>query len=340
MTKTKLSAVALALAMALPLSIAAMSPAAAQSEADASETEAPAAQQVDLNSVVANVNGTDITERDLKLAETEIGNDLGQLSPETRRRVLVEYVIETQLMADALDKKQDASPALDSTLAYFKRRAKREVFFENEVKASVSEKAARTFFKDRVKGMKPEEEVKARHILVETEEEARDVKEKIARGADFAEMAKEHSRDPGTKDNGGLLGYFSKGQMVPAFERAAFNGDLNEVSEPVQSRFGWHLILVEDKRQKPLPKFRDVKDRILNGMIHQKAQAIAKDLRNKAEINYLDENIKKQVAEEQKQAEAQQQQFIEQIQKLKKQQDEKAKADPAAAGKTEEPAKQ
>lgn len=304
--RTKTPLAALLVAIGVGISSAAISvPAVAQNASDAS-------------GVVATVNGKQITERDLKLAETEIGDDLGQLSPEVRRRVLVEYVIETQLMADALDSKTAQPENLDTALAYFQRRAKREAYFESEVKNSVSEAAAKTFFDDRVKGMKPEEEVKARHILVETEEEARDIKEKIARGAEFAEMAKKHSRDPGTKDNGGLLGFFSQGQMVPAFEQAAFNADINEVTEPVQSRFGWHLILVEEKRQKPLPNFDDVRDRILNGMIHQKAQAVAKDLRGKASIEYLDEDIKKQVAEEQKQAEAQQQQFIKQLEEMQK----------------------
>ena len=173
------------------------------------------------NSVIATVDGHNITERDVELAETEIGGDLGNLAPETRRRVLVEYVIETQLMADALDKAKEANKSkLDSALAYFERRAKRETYFDSNIKSNVSESAAKTFFDDRVKGMKPEEEVKARHILVETEEEARDIKEKIARGASFEEMAKEFSKDPGTKDNGGLLGFFSRGQMVPPPQHA------------------------------------------------------------------------------------------------------------------------
>jgi peptidyl-prolyl cis-trans isomerase C len=294
---------------------------------------APAVAQDAENSIIAKVNGQEITERDVKLAEAEIGTDLGNLAADTRRRVLVEYVIETQLMADALDKEKAKAPNLDRNLAYFKRRAKRETFFENKVKSAVSEAAAKTFFDDRVKGMKPDEEVKARHILVGTEEEARDIKEKLNRGGEFAELAKEHSKDPGTKANGGLLGFFSRGQMVPQFEEAAFTIEPNEVSEPVQSRFGWHLILVEEKRKKPLPKFDEVKDRILNGMIHQKAQAVAKQLRDGAKIEYLDAGIQKQVEEEKKKAALQQNQFVEQ---LKKMQDAQKDAKPAGAEKAAE----
>jgi len=289
------------------------------------------------NSVIAVVNGHQITERDVALAETEIGKDIGQLAPETRRRVLVEYVIETQLMADALDKeKVENASNLDSALAYFQRRAKRETFFENKVKSAIGEDSAKTFFDDRIKGMKPEEEVKARHILVETEEEARDIAEKLNRGGNFDELAKEFSKDPGTKGNGGLLGFFSRGQMVPQFEEAAFSLKTNEVSEPVQSRFGWHLILVEEKREKPLPKFDEVKDQILNGMIHQKAQAIAEGLRTAAKIDYLDESIKQQVAEEQKRAAAQQAEVMKQIEEFKKAQDaEAAKASTEGKNETE-----
>lgn len=289
------------------------------------------AQDAAAKPAIAVVNGHQITEADVALAETEIGSDLGQLSQDARRRVLVEYVIETQLMADALEKEKLADPSiLDQNMAYFQRRAKRETYFNSKIKAGVSEAAAKVFFDDRVKGMKPEEEVKARHILVGTEAEARDVKEKLARGADFAELAKEASKDPGTKNNGGLLGFFSRGQMVPKFEEAAFSIEPNEVSEPVQSRFGWHVILVEEKRQKPLPKFEEVKDRILNGMIHQKAQAVAKQLRDAAKIDYLDTDIKEQVAKEKLQAAAQQQQFVKQLEEMKKAQEAEKPADKPA----------
>lgn len=308
------------LALALGLSFASLTPATAEDAAA-------------VKSVIATVNGHEITERDVALAETEIGSDLGKLPPETRRRVLVEYVIETQLMADALDKeKAAAGKDLDSALAYFERRAKRETYFENKVKSSISEAAAKTFFDDRIKTMKPEEEVKARHILVETEEEALDIKEKLARGADFAELAQEFSKDPGTKGNGGSLGFFSRGQMVPKFEEAAFSIKPEEVSEPVQSRYGWHIIQVEEKRQKPLPAFDEVKGQILNGMIHQKAQAVARQLRDGSKIEYLDEDIKKQVLAEKARAEIQQQQMMQQIEQMKKSQEAKPDVNKGEAG--------
>ncbi len=247
--------------------------------------------------VLATVNGKALTEKDLALAETEVGGNLGDLPPATKRRALVEYLIENQLFADAAEsaKMGDGTPFADK-MAYYRRRALRELYFDANVKNAISEGAAKTFYDDRVKSVKPEEEVQARHILLESEDDAKDMSERIARGADFAELAKEHSRDPGTKAQGGMLGYFSKGQMVPVFEQAAYSLEKGEVSEPVKSRFGWHLIKLEDKRQKPLPKFEEVKEQILNNMIHSKAQAVAKQLRDKAKVEYVDEQVKKEVA--------------------------------------------
>lgn len=284
---------------------------------------------------LATVNGKPITEQDLAFAEAEIGSDLGNLPGPTRRRVLVEYIIETQLMADAASAENlDKAAGFDERMAYYKRKALREAYFDGKIKNSISEAAAKAFYDDQIKGMKPEEEVKARHILVETEDKAREIKEQIAHGADFAEMAKEHSKDPGTKDNGGLLGFFSRGQMVPQFEEAAFMLEPGDVSEPVQSRFGWHLIMVEERREKPLPTFDQVKERILNSMIHRKAQSIGEQLRSGAKIEYIDPEIKKEVAEQEEQAAKQRKLFEQQIQQLEAQ--EKAKAEKEKAGETGE----
>jgi len=302
--------------------------------AGAQDAKAPAAGPL------ATVNGKAITDRDLQLAEAEVGSDLGNLPEATRRRVLVEYIIETQLMADAAGaENMDKTPGFDERMAYYKRKALREAYFDNKIKNSVSEATAKTFYDDQIKGMKPEEEVKARHILVDSEDKAREIKDKIAKGADFAEMAKENSKDPGTKDNGGLLGFFSRGQMVPQFEEAAFMLQPGDVSDPVESRFGWHLIKVEERREKPLPTFDEVKERILNSMIHRKAQSIAEELRKGAKIEYIDPEIKKEVAAQEEQAEKQRkmiEQQIEQMQKSKEGEKEGEKPAAPAEGKKDE----
>ncbi|MGD9784427.1 MAG: peptidylprolyl isomerase [Hyphomicrobiaceae bacterium] len=275
--------------------------------------------------VVATLDGKSIMESDLKLAEDEIGRDLGNLPDGTKRRVLVEFLIENNLFAQAAEGANlGQGEAFDNRMKYWRSRALRDAYFEKQINHSVSEAAAKTFYDDQVKALKPREEVQARHILVETEDEAKALKAKIEGGADFAALAKEASKDPGTKDDGGMLGYFTTGQMVPAFEQAAFALQKGQVSNPVKSQFGWHLIKLEDRRQKPPPTFDEVKDRILASMLHQRAQAVAAQLRAGAKIEYIDPEIKKEV-EEQQNADAAQRQQIEAM--IKKQLEAKEKAE-------------
>ena len=241
--------------------------------------------------VVAKVNGKTITEADIRLAEAELGSDLGSLPDVTKRRVLVEFLIENQLFADAAEAQKLATgPDYNDRIQYWRRRSLRDLYFDKTVKDSVSDAEAKKFYDDQV-GSAKSEEVRARHILVESKEKARELFEKVAYGTDFAELAKQNSKDPGSKDQGGDLGYFSKGQMVPQFEEAAFKLQKGEVSQPFETQFGWHILKVDDKRTGQAVPFDTVKDRIVGAIIHQKAQQIAGDLRAKAKIEYIDPNM-------------------------------------------------
>ena len=243
--------------------------------------------------VIAKINGKIITDTDMKLAEAEIGTDLGSLPDVTKRRVLVEFLIENQLFADAAEgQKLGAGQSFDERMQYWRRRALRDAYFDRSVRDAISDVDARKFYDSQVNGLKPEEEVRARHILVDSKDKAREIFEKIAHGSDFAQLAKDHSKDPGSEDQGGELGFFRRGQMVPPFEEAAFKLKKGEVGEPFESQFGWHIIRVDDRRQRAAPPFEVVKDRVVASMIHQKAQQIATDLRGKAQIEYIDPEIK------------------------------------------------
>jgi peptidyl-prolyl cis-trans isomerase C len=135
--------------------------------------------------------------------------------------------------------------------------------------------------------MAGQEEVHARHILVETEDEAKAIAEQIKNGADFATLAKEKSKD--TAAEGGDLGFFTKEQMVPEFSEVAFKMYPGQVSNPVKSQFGWHIIKLEEKRQKPVPPFDAVKDQI-EAYLARKAQSdFVGGLRQKAKIEFLDQ---------------------------------------------------
>jgi peptidyl-prolyl cis-trans isomerase C len=243
-------------------------------------------------SVVATVNGHDITEADVKLAENEIGEQLSRYPDAVRRRVLIEFLIENQLFAEAAteDKMRDSSSFKDK-MSYWNRRMLRDTYFEESVRKDISDTDARKFYDERVK-QAGGPEVKASHILVETEDKAKEIFEEIAHGADFAEMAAKHSKDPGSKANGGSLGYFGKGRMVPEFETAAFQLKVGEVSLPVKSQFGWHLIKVEDKREREPPGFEEVKEQIVSALVREKANELGKKLREAAKIVYAGEKPK------------------------------------------------
>lgn len=256
--------------------------------------------------VVATINGKPVTEADLAVAESEIGSDMGTMPEDQKKMSLLEFLIDNQLFAEAAEENKLAEgPAFESRLAYLKRRALRELYFEKIIKGAVSDADARKLYDDQVKLLKPEEEAQARHILVETEELAKEIKEKLKNGGDFAALAKEHSQDPGSKDNGGDLGYFTRGQMVPQFEEAVFTLNKGDISEPIKTQFGYHLIKVEDRRAKQPPAFEVVKDRILQSMLLQKASQTAVDLRTKAKIEYVDDGIKKSIEERNKMFEQQ-----------------------------------
>ncbi len=130
-----------------------------------------------------------------------------------------------------------------------------EALLQNTAKAAETEPEMHKVYDEAVKEMGTEQEVHARHILVETEEEAKAVEAELKDGADFAEEAKKKSKDPGAA-NGGDLGWFTKDQMVPEFSEAAFKLDKGQISDPIHTQFGWHIIKVEDKRAKPTPSLR------------------------------------------------------------------------------------
>src|SRR5262245_39005701 len=214
--------------------------------------------------VIATVNGRPITEQDMRLAEVELASELETIAPENRRRVLLEYLIEHQLLSDAAEQaKVDREPEVESHLRYVRRRMLRDRFYDTRIAASVTEMEARDLYNREIAGVKPDEEIRARHILVLTEQEAREQRARIVSGTPFATVAQEVSRDPGTVPNGGDLGYFVRGTLDSRFEEAVAGLARGVLSEPIQTRLGWHLVIVEDTRPKPIPSFEELKGSII-----------------------------------------------------------------------------
>lgn len=248
--------------------------------------------------VLARVDGRDITEADLRLASVEIGPELSSVPEDQRTRVLVEYLIENALMAAAGEKQNlGTDPSFDQRLAYYRNRALRDAFFEKTIGSAASEAEARKIYDDQAGKITPQEEVRARHILVKTKEEAHQVIELIGNGDAFETVAKEKSQDPGSGANGGDLGYFSRGQMVKPFDDAVFALKPGEMtSAPIETQFGWHIIKVEDKRMRAFPPFETVKSKIMTSLVQRKAQEVMQGLRSTAKIEILDEALKAQGA--------------------------------------------
>jgi len=253
------------------------------------QAQSPAQAQAQSDKVVAKVAGVEIRESDLAMAEEDMGQQVQQLEGAAKRDALVAYVADVIIAAKAAEaKKVTDQREFKSRIAFIRNKLAMEMLLVQEGKAAVTDAAMRKVYDEAVKQQGAEQEVRARHILVPSEAEAKAILVEIKKGTDFAEMAKQKSKDPGAAAEGGDLGYFTKDQMVPEFAEQAFKMNKGDVSDPVKSQFGWHIIKVEDKRSKPAPAFETVKEQV-EQFVTRRAQAeyIAK-LREGSKVERLD----------------------------------------------------
>src|SRR5436305_93234 len=242
----------------------------------------------DANPVLAKVNGSEIRQSDVALAEEELGPSLAQMDPATKKDYALSFLIDMKIVAKAAeDKKVENSEEFKKRLAFTRSRLLMDSLLANEGKAATTDDAMKKVYDDAAKQIAGEQEVHARHILVETEDEAKSIEGELKKGADFAALAKKKSKDPGASD-GGDLGFFTKDQMVPEFSTVAFVLEPGKISDPVKSQFGWHIIKVEEKRARKAPDFEQVKAQI-ETYVTRKAQAeyVAK-LREAAKVERMD----------------------------------------------------
>src|ERR1700722_5844582 len=243
----------------------------------------------DANPVLAKVNGSEIRQSDMALAEEELGPSLAQMDPATKKENGLWFLIDMRIVAKgAEDKKVENAEEFKKRLAFARNRLLMDSLLATEGKAATTDDAMKKVYEDASKQITGDQEVRARHILVESEDEAKAVEEELKKGADFAEVAKKKSKDPGASD-GGDLGFFTKDQMVPEFSAVAFALEPGKISDPVKSQFGWHIIKVEEKRNRKAPDFDQVKGQI-ETYVTRKAQAeyVAK-LRESAKIERMDQ---------------------------------------------------
>ncbi|MGP0059495.1 MAG: peptidylprolyl isomerase [Beijerinckiaceae bacterium] len=237
--------------------------------------------------VLAKVNGKEITDEDLKIAAEDLGTNLPpQLQGKAREAYLLDYLIDGQLIVQkALAEKLDQDPEFPRKLAYFREKLLMESVLGKLSKEAASEEAMKKTYDEAAKAQKPETEVHARHILVATEDDAQAALKRIKAGEDFAKVAKDVSKDPGSE--GGDLGWFTKDRMVPEFAEAAFKLEIGQVSDPVKSQFGWHIIKVEGKREKAFPSFDEVKDQVARYVVQKAQSDLIVKLRKDAKIERL-----------------------------------------------------
>ena len=237
---------------------------------------------------VATVDGIAITYNDVSLVEDELMAVYGQLPEEQRFQTLVGYMVNRILASEAAKKaglENDTDVA--KIKAFMERKALQDVYIAKMLTERVREEDVTAYYDKEIKNGPVEEEVRARHILLDNREAADAVAADLENGADFATLAKERSKGP-SGPSGGDLGYFSKQSMVPAFSDAAFKLAAGETSPPVQTQFGWHVIRVEDRRNRPVPPLDQVRDQIYQLLISEAQRDIYDEMRAKASVDLVD----------------------------------------------------
>ncbi|MBD9361722.1 peptidylprolyl isomerase [Methylomonas fluvii] len=254
-------------------------------EEKAKEAAAPAAPTVSKEDAVASVNGTYISKKTLETLEKEIAErSQGQTFP--KEQLLEELIQRELLIQQAVQKQLDKSPEVIERMATVRNSLLSQAALQDYLKANpVTDEEIKAEYDSKMANMGSE--YKARHILVKTEDEAKKLIAELEKGGDFTALAKKHSIDP-MGSEGGDLGWFTADRMVPPFSEAVValeNGKFSKT--PVQTQFGWHVILREESRALTPPPFDSVKEQIRPMLQRQKAQAMIENLRKNAKVEVL-----------------------------------------------------
>ena len=256
----------------------------------------------DSEKVLARVGSEDITESEVLEFIQPFGQQAVMLyGTEQGRKMILDDVIAMRLYAlDAEDSKLDQTPEFQAQLLNAKRAMLAQAAMQKAVEGlKISDEEAKKFYDSNPAMFKQPERVHARHILVSGDEELAKVQSELKAGKSFDVVAKEYSRDPGSAANGGDLGEFPRGMMVPEFEKAAFElKNPGDVSEPVKTQFGWHIIKLEERIPESVMPFEQVKDRLTNELKDQKTQQVLQDKAKELESKYKVERLTDKPKEE------------------------------------------
>lgn len=238
------------------------------------------AQDATQDTVVATVNGTDITVGHMIIAFSQLPAQYQQLPAEVLWDGLTDQLVQQQLLADALgDLPKRGQKTIDNEIRQIRAGELLATIADEQITEDAILAAYNALFAD----ASPEAEYNASHILVETEEEAAAVQARADAGEDFAALARELSTGP-SGPNGGELGWFGAGMMVSEFETAVMSMDVGAVSAPVQTQFGWHVIRLNDMRDKPLPTLDEMREQLIGQLQDQLINEKIEELTASAEI--------------------------------------------------------
>tara|TARA_R110002094_G_scaffold205909_4_gene176641 strand:+ start:605 stop:1453 length:849 start_codon:yes stop_codon:yes gene_type:complete len=212
-----------------------------------------------LDTVVATVNGTDITLGHMIIARATLPEQYQSLPDEVLFTGILDQLVQQSALADSFE--GDLPPRVTLSLDNEARSLKAGEVIEGVMSAPVSQEALQATYDAQYTNAEPESEYNASHILVETLEEAKAIKMDLDGGADFATMAREKSTGP-SGPGGGSLGWFGLGMMVPTFEQAVVTMDIGDVSDPVETQFGWHIIKLNETRTTEAPDLESVREEL------------------------------------------------------------------------------
>lgn len=242
--------------------------------------------------VILKFDGVEIRQSDFDLFQ-ELDPQFEQLQGEQKRLAILSALIDVKSLAKkAVSEKMDEDEAFQKRQALLNERSLHNAYFQKNVIETISDEDIKARFEKEISAVEPEQELRARHILVKTAEEANAIVAELDGGADFVELAKTKSTGP-SGPQGGDLGFFGKGQMVPPFETAAFELEPGAYTKtPVQTQFGFHVIKLEEKRDRPLPKFEDVQDQMRQVVLRERYLETVKEARSASDFEILDEELK------------------------------------------------
>ncbi len=204
------------------------------------------------------------------------------------QEMLVKGYIDAKLLdQEAKNSNIESSKEFQSKLNIVKNQLVQQELMERYVKSHVDEKMINAEYDKLVASLKGKEEVKVSHILVANEKDAINVQNRLKKGEKFAKLAKDFSKDEGSKANGGEIGYITSGQLVPEFEDKALSMKVNEISSPVKTQFGWHIITVLDKRPAQIPSKEEAIASITNQLSRDVILKYVADLESKADIKIM-----------------------------------------------------